>query len=772
LKRGVDAQSESGLAVVIGAGAMGGGIAAQLANAGWQVRLLDVAGPDFENPQTRNAAAEAGLARITNNRPPLLFAPDYAARIHPGNTADHLERLREADWIIEAVNENRDLKRAIMGLIEAHAGPHTLISSNTSGLSLREMTAERSPEFRARFLGTHFLNPPRYLKLLEVIPLPETDPARITTFRQFAEQALGHRVVQARDTPGFISTRIWIAHLLDTIHTALQEGLTTEEADALTGALLGRPNSATLRMADLVGLDIIASIAQNQYERLVSDPLRERLLLPPVMQKLIAAGRLGQKSGTGFYARDGKTILALDLETHNYRPRRDVSIDAVERLARLPLPDRLSTLLAGGPEPWQRFLAAILNRLVDYVAQIGPEIANDVLTIDRVMEWGFHWEIGPCALRDCRLPHDVAHLSYSGEPPHRRYRVFGRDGGAKMAPLPEEPEWLRLADLKAAGKTVSASAEGALIDMGAGVLCVEFQTKLNTFNPGLVRLLDAARERAERDFAALVIGNQAASFSAGYDLKVFLERMAAQDWSGLDALLREIQHAFLRLKYAHVPVVAAPYGYTLGAGCECCLHCAALQAAPELTMGLPELNVGVLPAGGGTKELLARAMAHWNNASSDPFPLVERVFDTIVAAQSSTSAEMARRMGFLRPTDQVSRNADRQLYEAKQRALALAADGYTPPQRAEIRVGGPENLARLRFKLHEQWRAGRISEHDRRVADRIAWVLSGGDLAYPQPVTEEYLLRLEREAFVALVHEEKTAERMRHILATGKPLKN
>jgi 3-hydroxyacyl-CoA dehydrogenase len=768
----LDAQRVSGTAVVIGAGTMGGGIAAQLANAGWQVRLLDVAGPDDRDPKTRNQAASAGLARVTASRPPLLYVPEFASRIHVGNTTDHLDRLQEADWVIEAVVENMEVKRSIMGLIEAHSGPETLVSSNTSGLSLREMTAERSPEFRARFLGTHFLNPPRYLKLLEVIPLRETASELTAGFQQFAEQVLGHRVIVARDTPGFISTRIWIAHLMDTIHAILNDGLTVEEADYLTGTLLGRPSSATLRMADIVGLDIIANIARNQYERLASDPLRDRLLLPEVMHRLIEGARIGQKVGTGFYARDGRTILALDLQTMEYRPRREIRIDEVERLARLPLVERLSILLTGGEERWQRFLARILNTLVDYVEQVGPEIAADALTIDRVMEWGFHWEIGPCALHDCRPALDPAQRYYAGTYSDRRYRVFGTaDGQAAMQALPEEREWLRLADLKAAGKTIHSAAEGSLIDLGDGVVCAEYHTKMNTFDPGLVRFLDDARELAERSFAALVIGSQAANFSAGYNLKLFLETMATEDWSRLDALLHDVQHAFLRLKYARVPVVGAPYGYTLGAGCEGSLHCAALQAAPELYMGLPELNVGVIPAGGGTKELLARAMANWDGRS-DAFPLVEPVFDRITGAQYSSSAEQARRMALLRATDRISRNADRQLYEAKQWALALASAGYEPPARKDVWILGEEGLARLRLKIHWQRRAGQISEHDHLIADRIAWVLSGGNLPYPQHVSEEYLLRLEREAFIRLAHEEKTAERMRHILATGKPLKN
>jgi len=774
----LNAQSVTGKAVVIGAGTMGGGIAAQLANAGWLVTLLDVADSEAADPKQRSRVADAGRERLIANKPPLLFVPEFASRIEVGNTTDDLACLSEADWVIEAVSERMELKKAILTLIAANAGRDTLVSSNTSGLSLREMTAQQTPEFRDRFLGTHFLNPPRYLKLLEVIPLPETKPETISDFQQFAEQILGQRVVVAKDTPGFISTRIWITHLLDTIHTALTESLTVEEVDYLTGALLGRPASATFRMADIVGLDIIASIAANQHARLANDPLRERLVLPDKLKNLIETGRIGQKVGEGFYSRDGKTILALDFASRQYRPRREIKIAEVEALARVPLTERLTILLEGGDAPWQRFLGRILNTLCSYVAQIGGEIAGDALTIDRVMEWGFQWQIGPCAIQDCRTtPNNSGQpeqMNYSGTAPNRSYRIFGTSENPRvpqMEPEKQEAEWVQLRDLKASSKAVRSSEAGTLVDLGDGVICLEFHTKMNTFSPGMVTFLDSSRELAEQSYAGLVIGNQAKNFSAGYNLNLFVEAIEAHNWQRLDTLLRDIQFAFMRLKYAKVPVVGAPFGYTLGAGCECSLHCAALQAAPELVMGLPELDVGVIPAGGGTKELLTRAMRAWDGTSDALVPILP-VFDLITAARNSGSAEQARQMGLLRERDRISRNADRQLYEAKQFVLSIAGTSYQAPAKDKVWITGPDGLARLRVLLHGRFRAGQISEHDRLIADRIAWILSGGDLPAAQYVTEEYLLRLEREAFVRLAHEEKSVDRMRHVLATGKPLKN
>ncbi len=774
----LNAHSVTGKAVVIGAGTMGGGIAAQLANAGWQVTLLDIADSESSDPKQRSRVATAGRERLIANKPPLLFVPEVASRIQAGNTTDDLDCLRRADWVIEAVSERMEIKQAILAIIAANAGPETLISSNTSGLSLREMTAQQSPEFRARFLGTHFLNPPRYLKLLEVIPLAETKPEIVSNFQSFAEQVLGQRVVIAKDTPGFISTRIWITHLLDTIHSAIAEGLTVEEVDYLTGTLLGRPASATFRMADIVGLDIIASIAANQFTRLDTDPIRDRLSLPTPLQKLIETGRIGQKIGEGFYARDGKTILALDFATMQYRPRNEIKIAEVEALARLPLAERLTVLLQGGEVPWQRFLGNILNTLCDYVEQVGGDIAGDALTIDRVMEWGFQWQIGPCAIQDCRTTSDTSAQTkpknYHGTAPNRTSRVFGsaeNAGTPLMIPEQQEPEWMRLADLKAAGKTIRSSEEGTLIDLGDGVVCLEFHTKMNTFSPRLVDFLDRSRELAEQNYTGMVIGNQAKNFSAGYNLNLFVEAIDAQNWQRLDTLLREIQFAFMRVKYSKVPIVGAPFGYTLGAGCECSLHCAALQAAPELVMGLPELNVGVVPAGGGTKELLARAMREWDG-TSDALVRVRPVFDLITAARNSGSAAQARQMGLLREGDRVSRNADRQLYEAKQRILSLANASYRVPITDKVWVTGPDGLARLRVLLHGRYRAAQISEHDRLIADRVAWILCGGDLPAAQYVMETYLLRLEREAFIHLAHEEKSVDRMRHVLSTGKPLRN
>ena len=782
--------SSTGTAVVIGAGTMGGGIAAQLANAGWQVKLLDVASADLSPPAGRNGAAAAGLERLRSSRPPLLFLPEFAERIQIGNTSDNLDWLAGADWVVEAVAERMDVKQALLAKIEAHCAPHTVVSSNTSGLSLREMAGGRSADFRSRFLGSHFLNPPRYLKLLEVVPLYETAPEIASGFVRFAEQILGHRVVIAKDMPGFISTRIWIQHLVETMRTALELGLSIEEADALTGALLGRPRSATFRMADIVGLDIIAAIATNQFQALPDDPFRESLKLPEPVLCLIAAGRLGDKSGAGFYKREGKAILALDLATDSYRPLEDQRIPEIDALIKLPMARRLAAIAAVHDTKWGRFVNTLLDSLNAYVEYAGPRIASDTLSVDNVMRWGFQWELGPFEMEDLRTGW---HRSYRGIAPDRTVRVFAiksprpnvnhastealpSDAGAgngaapDFVAIPIEPAYTTLAEHKAAGKTLFETADGALVDLGDGVVCLEFRTKMSTFSPGVCQVTDRAREIAERDYAAMVIGGDGPHFSAGYNLKMLLDAVIAEDWTVIDAMLRQVQDTFLALKYSRIPTVAAVRGYTLGAGCECALHCTAIQAGPELAMGLPEMSVGLVPGGGGVKELLVRAMADWNGTDA-ALPRLEKAFRQIAVNGVSSSAEEARKFGLLGQTDRISRNPDRLLFDAKQRALALALAGYQPPAQRDIHVLGPQGIQSLTAVIDELSRSGKYTVYDSRIAQVIAAILGGGT-TQEADVPEMAICAEERAGLIGLAHNPQSIERMKTLLETGKPLKN
>jgi 3-hydroxyacyl-CoA dehydrogenase len=761
-------KSTTGQSVIIGAGTMGGGIAAQLANAGWSVRLLDVAG-EKGTPETRNAAAIRGLQRIRASRPPLLFLPELAERIQVGNIEDDLDCLADADWICEAVPEEMALKRELNAKIDAHANPNAVITSNTSSLSLRELAARRSAGFRSRFLGTHFFNPPRYLKLVELIVLPDTDPEVACGCARFLDQVIGRRPIYARDTPGFISNRIGPWAMSNDQHTALEMGLTVEETDALTGPLIGRPKSALFRLQDIVGLDVSDMVGRSQYDRLPNDYRRERLLPTDVMTQLIAEGRLGQKSGAGFYKKADGEILALDFESLAYRPRREPEFEGIDAFRKLPLRERIRAIPAHRETRWGAYLTSILTEMVRYSASVAADIADDALSIDRTMMWGFNWEIGPLDIGDLLHSGDPAATKYyQGAGPDRKRLDFRTN---TLQPKPDEPEYIDLADLKAQGRTVRQIEDGALVDLGDGVLLLEFLTKMGTLNPALCALIDEARETAARDFRALVVGHQGRNFSAGYNINLFIEGLRSGAWAIVPEEESDLQGAAMRLKYCSVPVVAAPFGYTLGGGCELALHCSALQAFAELQMGLPETSIGILPAGGGTKEMLARAMEGVSDFET-AWPRIRSVFGVIARGVISGSAHEARKNGYLRAADGISLNPDRLLFEARRRALAMADAGYRPPARRDVQVFGEQTLAGLKSEIEAEWCAGAISDHDRLVSERVAWVLAGGDLAGARTVSEEYLLRLEREAFASLCREPKSQERMEHTLKTGKPLRN
>ena len=754
----LDETRTTGTAVVLGAGTMGGGIAADLANAGWEVRLLDV------TPE----AASAGRERATTRKPPLLFLPEYAGRILPDGMENAREHLRAADWVVEAVAERMDVKRDVLALVAAAIPAHAVVTSNTSGLGLAAMSAHLPPALRRRFLGSHFLNPPRYLKLLEVVPTPETDPEVTAGFVRFAERVLGHRVVLAKDTPGFISTRLWIAHLMDTLHAAEEHGIDLETVDYLTGPLVGRPRSATCRMADIVGLDVVAAIAGNQRHALPhDDPLRTRLEPPAVLRALLDAGRTGEKADAGFYRREGRSVLAYDAAAGEYRPRRDVHIEAVEAVALLPLPERLRALEACRDAPWGRFLNGILDALGAYARAVGPEVAADVLAVDRTMRWGFGWEMGPFGVDDARRG---ASEHYAGTPLPRSYRAFGGGdaGEASTRPWPVEPEYVDLARVAAAeGGTLARTEAASLLDLGDGVWCVAFHTKMNTFNPALCAFLRDAVTRAEAETAALVIGNQGAHFSAGYDLKRLAAAMEQGDTDTIDREMKACQDAFLAIRYARIPVVAAVHGFTLGAGCECALHCHGVVAASETYVGLPEVAVGVVPCGGGIKETLRRYL----EAGLDPVAAARASLRAVVLNRNSGSAHEAQRDGRLRPTDAICRNPDRLLYEAKRRALALR-DGFAPPERADFPGIEAAGLSILREDIANWHADGTLNEHDARIADRVALVLSGGMEPAPGPVSEHRLLELERIVFLDLCRSPQSLARMRHFLDTGKPLRD
>ena len=779
-------KSVIGHAAVIGAGVMGAGIAAHLANLGWSVLLLDRV-PDGagSDDKSRNRLAQEGLDRATKSRPPQFALADYARRVEIGNTEDSLAKIADADWIVEAAAEDLNVKREILSQVSAYARDDAVISSNTSGLSLSAMVAHCPPGFRSRFLGTHFFNPPRYMKPLELIPTAETDPELFECFARFADRVLGKRVIRAKDTPGFISTRLGMYALAKTIEIAVYEGMTVEQVDYLTGPLIGRPKSGTFRLADVIGLDITARIIENLKAALPDDEAYRNLELPHIMYRLVTEGRTGAKVGAGFYKREKSGgILSLDMTTGDYRPFEEPKRVGAE-IENLPLKNRFGLLLSDYANPNGLGIDHLIVDGLRYMTDIAPQVAERIVDVDDAITGGFGWELGPFHMLDV-LGETSSRIhitnSWNTELPVERY-YRNEDGRhfyfdfhtGQMAPLRPPAEVIVLKDLKKGSRIVEEADSASTVDLGDGVLCLEWRTKMNVLDSGLVRFLDRARERGEREFRALVIGGSGENFSAGFNLGFFVERVERQEWNSIDSALDELQQAVLRLKYASIPVVTAVYGYTLGAGCETMLRCAGVQAAFESYVGLPEANVGLIPAGGGMAEMILRAYEEVPPGTilerSDPYPFLRPLWENLRLAKISTSADEARQLGYLRDEGGITVRPDRLLFEAKERASALAVS-YRPPDSKTVLAMGEDGLARFRWEIHLLRGGRQITEHDAKIADRLAYILCGGELAHPAEVTEQYLLGLEREAFLSLCGTPETLARIKHTLATGKPLRN
>jgi len=746
---------------VLGAGTMGARIAAHFANAGIPSLLLDL----------DTVAARRGIESAIKSRPAAFFVDSAAALITPGSFDDHLPRLAECDWVIEAVTENLKIKRDLWQRVLAVASPTAILSTNTSGIPLQEISAGFSPEFGRRFLGTHFFNPPRYLHLLELIPGPQTDPAILTFVRDFAQRRLGKGVVPCKDTPNFIGNRIGCFFGATVAKIALEGGYTVEEVDALTGSLIGLPNSASFRLLDIVGLDVMVFVGENLYNAATGDSWRERFRTPDVFKEMIERGWLGEKTGQGFYKRVGKEkeIHALDLRTLEYHPAAKPRFPEADALRAIDdLGERLRGLVAGKDRAvtflWKLFADVFL-----YSAERVPEISDRIVEVDRAMRWGYGHKLGPFELWDALGFADTcARLEREGRtlPPNilamRRAgaKSFYEDQGrsyfdfATARHQPFEAPGLLLEHCR----TVKSNAGASLKDLADGVLCVEFHSKLNSLGLDAIEMVEAGLRETEANFEATVIANQGEAFSAGANLMLVLLAAQDEDWPQLDAMIRRFQQMNQSIKYAAKPVVAAPFGRTLGGGCEIALHAHRRQASAECYIGLVELGVGLIPAGGGCKELMARKNA-------------QRAFELIGRAEVSTSAEDARRIGLLSEADDISMNSDRLIDDAK--ALALAsAPGYAPLSRKEIKVGGEATFALLKLGAWTFQQGGYISEYDQSLGEKLAYVLSGGRLSGEQLVSEEYLLDLEREAFLSLCGNPKTQERMAHTLKTGKPLRN
>jgi 3-hydroxyacyl-CoA dehydrogenase len=775
--------STTGKAAVLGAGTMGAQIAAHLANVGWQVLLLDLT----------HDLAKQGLERVSKLKPAPFYLPELASRIELGSFETDFPRLKEADWVIEAVVEKPDIKRALWTRVQDYVAPHAVLSTNTSGLSIHEMSDDCRDDIKRRFLGTHFFNPPRYLKLLELIPRRETDPDILEGVARFAERVLGKRVVIARDTPGFIANRLGV-HSMMVVFPLMQEfGMTIEEVDALTGPLIGNPRSATFRLADIVGLDVMASVAGNLHERLTTEEEKRIFALPEVVQRLIADGRLGEKTGAGFYRRqkDG-AIEALDLNTYEYRPRQKAKFPHLEAFEKLPLEERLRALVNHDSREG-RFLWRLHAETLAYAAQHAPDLADDPIAIDHAIKWGFNRELGPFQTWDAlgvretaermeregiAVPQVVQDLLRFGRT--RFYdtadtgdtTVYVWLGAGQVAPYRPDPEFLTPTNMARHCPEVERNADASVYDLGDGVFCVGIHSKMNVLGPGVMEMLYKGAERAEREGVGLVVTGIGEHFSVGFNLQLFLMMIGTGDFDELLMGGKAFQDSLLRLRHAKVPVVAATFGYTLGGACELAMHCDRVVASAETYIGLPEVGVGIIPAGGGTSTMLYRALSSLP-PNADPYPAIRRVMETLGFGKVATSALEGVQYGFLRQgVDTISVNPDRILWLAKQEVQHLAAQGYTPPEEPKVMAYGNQVLTRLLVELHNLKRGNFITEHDFTVASQIAYVLAGGDLSQPAEMPLSYFYQLEIQVVGYLAQQPKTWERMRHMLETGKPLRN
>lgn len=776
--------------VILGSGVMGSQIAAHCLNAGMEVWLLDLKSDDSERP---NRIAEEAVERLKKMKPAPLAEPEHAARIYTGNFEDHLSAAGLADWVCEVVVERMDVKKEMMQRLEKLRGPETIVSSNTSGLPIGEIASGCSPEFRRHFLGTHFFNPPRYMKLLELIPTPDTDPAVLEAMERFCEVRLGKGVVQCKDTPNFIGNRIGVFSIASVMPWYADGRMSAEEIDLLTGPLGGYSKAATFRTCDIVGLDVLQHVVSNLYPSVPEDERRDLFRLPGLFDRMVEKGWLGNKSGQGFYKKvsgpDGTEYRVLNPETLEYEQQADPVFESVTAARKkFETSEERLNFLVWSDDRAGRFLWEIQCDLLLYAANRIPEISDSVESIDRAMEWGYNWELGPFRRWDAigvresvekmqkegrEVPGSVLKMLDSDRDSfYLNGTVYNLTTGNSEPLTPPAVGAVTAGGLQRNQKTVVLQGEeSALVDMGSGVALFEFQSRQHTLSMRLMEELQLAGEKVRSSFDALVIGHDGDNFSYGADLREVLTAARKENWDLLERAIRNFQAVVLGLRYHPFPVVAAVSGRVFGGGVEMMMHCDRVIAHYELYCGLVEFGVGLIPAGGGTKEMLLRSMSRLA-ADADPLPFLKEAFTTIGMATVSESATHARKLGFLRPEDSVVMNRDLLLTAAQKVARSLVDRGYHPPARPKIRVTGQTGYSALRIMLYNLQEAGRISPYDARLGERTAWVMSGGNVSEPQDVEEKTLLELEVNAIMELLREEKTQQRIHQMLKTGKPLRN
>ena len=787
---------------VIGSGIMGSGIACHFANIGVEVLLLDILprelteveskkGLTLESKMVRNRIVNEHLANALKSKPSPIYHSKFAQRITTGNTTDDLEKIATADWIIEVVVERLDIKKSVFEQIEKYRKPGTLITSNTSGIPIHFMSEGRSDDFQKHFCGTHFFNPARYLKLFEIIPGPQTVPEVIDFLTGYGEKFLGKTSVVAKDTPAFIGNRIGIYSIQSLFHLVNEMDLTVEEVDKLTGPVIGRPKSATFRTVDVVGLDTLVHVANGIFENCPNDEAHDLFQMPAFITKMSENNWLGSKTNQGFYKKVDKDILTLDLKTLEYRPAKKASFATLELTKTIDKPINRFKILVKGTDKAGAFYRKSFAGLFAYVSNRIPEIADEIYKIDDAMKAGFGWENGPFEIWDAiGITKGIEMMKAEGQTPadwviemlasgnSSFYTVkegttyFYNLSSKAQTKVPGQDAFIILNNIRETKKVWSNS--GAIIqNLGNGILNLEFQSKMNTIGGDVLQGINKAIDLAEKEYQGLVIGNQGANFSVGANIGMIFMMAVEQEYDELNMAIKMFQDTMMRVRYSGIPVVVAPHGMTLGGGCEMSMHADKVVAAAETYIGLVEFGVGVIPGGGGSKEMTLRAadLFHKNDVELN---VLQEYFLSIAMAKVSTSAYEAFDTGVLQHgKDVIVVNKDRQIAEAKKHALLMAEAGYTQPiRRKDIKVLGKQALGMFLVGT-DQMEAGKyISEHDKKIANKLAYVMAGGDLSEPTLVTEQYLLDIEREAFLSLCTERKTLERIQFMLTKGKPLRN
>ncbi len=764
---------------VLGAGTMGSQIAGHFANTSIPSLLFDMPG-----------LAKAGIEKLKKLDPAPLFDPSLSSLIEPLEFGPDFPRLKEADWVIEAVVEDLEAKRSLLKSFLPHLRPDAVLTSNTSGLPLSSIAAEMPAEFKNRWLGTHFFNPPRYLKLLELIPTPETDETLLHEIADFGDKRLGKGIVYAKDTPNFIANRLGTYGALLTLKVMLEEGYTIEEVDTLTGPIIGHPKTATFRLFDLVGIDILGMVARNLYENALNDEEREIFKIPKFLEEILARGWFGNKTGQGFYKKTPDGIWVLDRKTMEYRLQKKTVFPSLEMVRSMEDPRERIANLIRSKDRAGNFIRKTLTPLLAYAANRIPEIADDIVNVDNSMKWGFNWSHGLFETWDGigvrrsvdRMREEGKHFPQwmdlmLAQPDPKFYRVekgelqYWDTFAYEYRPVPHPEGVLILEQRKLQNGVIKKNAGASLIDIGDDVACLEFHSKMNAIGGDTIQMVKSAIEIVEKDFAGLVIGNQGENFSAGANLMLLLLEAQEENWDELNLVIKAFQQMIMSLRYSAKPVVAAPFGLALGGGCEVSMGSDAIHSAAEVYTGLVEVGVGLIPAGTGTKEIYVRNLKKCL-PGADPFPYLRNAFETVALAKVSRSVLEAKNLGYYADSDTFSMNGDRVIQDAKNVVVQLSKNYIQPQPRNDILLTGRAGYAYLQAGIYLMKEAGQISEYDQKLGQKVAWIMTGGDLTEPIRVSEQFMLDLEREAFLSLLGERKTQERIQHMLKTGKPLRN